>query len=460
MTAPAMFRKVLIANRGAVAARVVRALRALGVASVAVYSDADADLPYVREADEAYVLGPATPQHSYLNITALLGVLQRSGADAVHPGYGFLSENADFARAVEAYGATFIGPKADWIDLMGHKTKARDFMAARGIPVAPSSPVYTAEWADLSPEQRASITGVGYPVLVKPAAGGGGIGMLPAHDDEGLARAWDTARSLAQRSFSSVEIYVERLVQKPRHVEFQVLADRYGQVRVLFERDCSVQRRHQKVLEEAPAPGIPRDLLDATCERIAQVLGSFGYDVIGTVEMLYDTVDQRFHFLEMNTRLQVEHAVTEEVTGVDLVCAQVRLAAGQRMKDVLPIAPSLNGHAIEARLYAEDPQRFFPSPGPLTVFELPQGPGLRTETGYAQGAQVTPYYDPMLAKIIAHGQDRETARQRLLTALESVQIQGVKTNLAFLLDALRSDDFVSGQVHTEMVRSLRPQLFK
>ena len=438
-----MFNKVVVANRGAVAARVLRALKSLGIRTAAVYSEADADLPYLNLADETYAIGAADPRASYLNADALLEVMARSKADGLHPGYGFLSENAEFAQRVNDSGANFIGPSPRWISAMGHKTRARELMATQGMPMSTSSDLLDED------EQRtlAQALRVGYPVLVKPAGGGGGIGMLPAHDAQSLLQAVSQARSMAQRSFGSSELYLERLIERPRHVEFQVLADRHGNVRHLFERDCSVQRRHQKVLEEAGAPGIPRESITQVADTISAILAKLGYDVIGTVEMLYDG-QGGFNFLEMNTRLQVEHAVTEEVTGIDLVKSQVRLAWGERLDAVLPERIEINGHAIEARIYAEDPVRFFPSPGPLKAFELPSGEGLRVETGYAAGNRVTPNYDPMVAKVIAHGATRAQAIARLQQALEATVIEGVKTNIPFVQQMLRSEEFAAGDVHT------------
>jgi acetyl-CoA carboxylase biotin carboxylase subunit len=438
-----MFNKVIVANRGAVAARVLRALKSLGIRTVAVYSEADAGLPYLAMADETHAIGAADPRASYLNADVLMEVMRRSGADGLHPGYGFLSENAAFAERVNASGAGFIGPSPRWIDAMGHKTRARELMAAHGMPMGASSALLDED----DSRTLAHAQGVGYPVLVKPAGGGGGIGMLPARDDAELLKAVTQARSMAQRSFGNAELYLERLVERPRHVEFQVLADRHGSVRHLFERDCSVQRRHQKVIEEAGAPGIPRAQVEAAAGNITAILARLGYDVIGTVETLYDGAGG-FNFLEMNTRLQVEHAVTEEVTGIDLVASQVRLAWGERLDAVLPDEVSLRGHAIEARIYAEDPVRFFPSPGPLRTLRLPSGEGIRVETGYAEGSLVTPFYDPMIAKLIARGASRTEAIARLVDALDDTVIEGVKTNIPFIRQVLQSPEFVAGEVHT------------
>jgi len=444
-----MFDKVVVANRGAVAARILRSLHALGIRSVAVYSEADKDAPYLALAGESYRIGPPEPKGSYLNQDAILEVVRQSGADGLHPGYGFLSENHGFASRVEMSGAAFIGPSPRWLEAMGHKTRARDLMAEHGMPMCPSSAVL----GDSVEQTIAAAHGIGFPVLVKPANGGGGIGMLPAHSEAELASAVERARSLANRSFGDSEIYLERLLQKPRHIEFQILADKYGNVRHVFERDCSIQRRHQKVIEEASAPAVPRQAVDATAERIQGILGRLGYDNIGTVETLFDA-EVGFNFLEMNTRLQVEHAVTEEVTGLDLVALQVQLAAGRRLADVMPEALSIKGHAIEARVYAEDPKRFFPSPGPLKVFRPPTGEAIRVETGYAEGATVTPYYDPMVAKVVAHGPTRMAAIGRLQEALANFAIEGVKTNIPFVQQVLADEQFRAGEVHTGLTAEI------
>ncbi|WP_077000994.1 acetyl/propionyl/methylcrotonyl-CoA carboxylase subunit alpha [Variovorax sp. KK3] len=441
-----MYSKVLVANRGAVAARVIRALKGLGIRSAVLYSDADKDLPYVAQADEAIALPGSAATETYLNQPAVLAALATCGADAVHPGYGFLSENAGFARRVTEAGAGFIGPSPQWIEAMGHKTRARDTMASLGMPMSRSSGLLGADAAANLREAAA----IGFPVLVKPAGGGGGIGMVAARSAEELERAVGQARALTQRSFACDDLYLERLMEKPRHIEFQVLADRHGEVRHLFERDCSIQRRHQKVIEESPAPRLPRAQVLERADEIVRVLSRMGYDVIGTVEMLRDMAGE-WNFLEMNTRLQVEHAVTEEITGIDLVAAQVKLASGMRMRDVLPAEVQSRGHAIEARIYAEDPVKFYPSPGLLEVFRMPAGDGVRVETGYAEGNRVTPHYDPMIAKVIVHAPSRDGAIARLEQALRATEIAGLKTNLPFLLKILASAEFRSGEVHTGLV---------
>jgi acetyl-CoA carboxylase, biotin carboxylase subunit len=444
-------RTVMIANRGAVAARIIRAVKQLGLRAVAVYSEADASAPYLSEADAAYPLGASAPRESYLNQDKLIVAAGASGADAIHPGYGFLSENADFARRIEAEGLLFIGPSPKWIETMGEKTRARDLMGSKGIPIGAGSGWLRAENnSAIEAAQR-----IGYPVLVKPAAGGGGIGMLPAYNETSLIQAVERSRSMAQRSFGNAEIYLERLIEEPRHIEIQVLADRYGNVRHFHERDCSVQRRHQKVVEESPAPGISRAVIDELGERICSVLGEIGYDNIGTVELLM-AKDGSFNFLEMNTRLQVEHAVTEMVTGFDLVAAQIRAARGDRLSDIVPPSIPLRGHAIEARVCAEDPRTFFPSPGTLVRFRLPEPhPGLRIETGYVEGMNVTPFYDSLIAKIIVHATTRPHAISALGDALKNCDIHGVKTNIPFLLRMLDDPRFAAGDVHTGLATTLR-----
>ena len=441
-----MFNKVLVANRGAVAARILRALYELDIRSVAVYSEADARAPYLEMSSEAHPIGASAPADSYLNQDTLIALLQRTGADGLHPGYGFLAEHADFARKVEDLGVKFIGPSPRWIEAMGHKTKARALAADYGMPMAKGSGVLPAEPEAIKAQARA----IGYPVLVKPAGGGGGIGMLPAKDETALIAAVEKSSALAARGFGNAEVYLERLVERPRHVEFQVLADGHGAARHLFERDCSVQRRHQKIIEESPAPNLPRAQAEAMADRVADVIRSMGYDNIGTVEMLMDA-DGEFSFLEMNTRLQVEHGVTEEVTGVDLVKAMIRCAAGERLADVLPTQLGLEGHAIQARVYAEDPKNFFPSPGRLKVFRPPEDRSIRIETGYAEGRDVTPFYDPLLAKVIVKGATRDQAIERLRHALAAFDIQGLKHNIPAVLAILESDPFAAGDVHTGIV---------
>lgn len=439
-----MFKKVLIANRGAVAARLVKTLRSLGVASVAAHSEADAALPYVAEADEACLIGPPPAPQSYLNQEAILEAAKKTGADAVHPGYGFLSENPEFATTVIEAGLTFIGPDPKWLRLMGDKTASKDLMAKDGLPVSPSTGILKGSLA----EQAAEAAALGFPLLIKPAGGGGGIGMTPVYEAGKLEAAIESAGKLAARSFAQPAIYAERLLENPRHVEFQIVADRQGRTVHLFERDCSTQRRRQKVVEEAGAPNIPAAELKAMAERAAQVMGSLGYDHLGTVETLYSP-ETGFAFLEVNPRLQVEHGVTEEVTGLDLVTTQIKLASGLSLDEALPVRPAATmGHAIEARIYAEDPVKFFPSPGPLKVFQPPKGQGVRVETGFAEGAVVTPFYDPMIALLIVRGDTREAAMDLMYDALGDFAVEGIKTNIPFVRGLMKYTPFREGLVHT------------
>jgi acetyl-CoA carboxylase, biotin carboxylase subunit len=441
-----MFSKVVVANRGAVAARVLRALYAMGIKSVAVYSEADYGAPYLEMASETYAIGASPAADSYLNQDTLLALLKKANADGLHPGYGFLSENAGFAQRVTDAGVKFIGPSPRWIEAMGHKTRARDIAAEHGMPMTKGTDVLPAEPARILAAARS----IGYPVLVKPAGGGGGIGMLPAKDESELLAVVERSQSMASRGFGNAEVYLERLLEKPRHIEFQVLGDQHGSAVHLFERDCSVQRRNQKVIEEATAPAIPRSEIEAIATQVTAMVKNMGYDNIGTVEMLRGA-DGSFNFLEMNTRLQVEHGVTEEITGVDLVQAQIRSAAGDKLADILPAKIEIKGHAIQARVYAEDPKNFFPSPGKLTVFRPPQDPTIRVDTGYAEGRDVTPFYDPMLAKVIVHAATREAAIDRLIEALTAFDIQGLKNNIPAVLTILRSEQFRDGAVHTGLI---------
>ena len=415
----------------------------MGVDSVAVYSDADRDAPYLEAATQTYGLGEPAAVKSYLNQDALLEAMKKTGATALHPGYGFLSENAGFAQRLIDAGHTFIGPTPEWIRKMGHKTKAREFAAAARWPMGSASEL-------LPPDSErivAMARQIGYPVIVKPAEGGGGIGMLVAHDDNQLLEAVDRAGSMAQRGFGSKALYLESLCIEPRHIEFQVVGDKYGDIRVLYERDCSIQRRHQKIIEEATAPGIERCVIEQQCALIEHGLRNLGYDSLGTIEMLRTSAGD-FRFLEMNTRLQVEHGVTEEILGVDLVRAQVLIAFGEKLSTALPQPGSPSGHAIQLRVYAEDSKRFYPSPGKLQTFKLPALKGIRVETGYREGMDVTPYYDPLLAKIIAHAPTRDLAIAQLMRALDATTISGVSTNIEALRQILQSSSFVSGAVHT------------
>jgi len=447
-----MLDSVLVANRGEIARRVLRTARRLGIRAVAVYSDADADLPYVHEADQAIHIGPAQPARSYLDATALIEAARTSNAAAVHPGYGFLAENADFARQVIAAGLTWVGPDPEAIEQMGDKIRARNLMERAGVPVSPGTrkPVTDVN-AALTEADR-----IGYPVMVKAAAGGGGIGMGAAADEAGLRAAFETARSRAERFFGSPAILLERYVGRARHVEVQILGLADGRVLALGERDCSVQRRHQKVAEETPSPGVSAALRERMLVAAVQAGEAVRYRGAGTVECLVDAEEGSFVFLEMNTRLQVEHPVTELVTGIDLVEQQFRIAAGEPPSfDPAAIRPA--GHAIELRIYAEDPVRFLPGPGTITEWDEPAGAGVRVDAGYQAGNTVTPFYDPLLAKLCAHGADRAHALARMREAVAAFRIAGPKTNLAFHADLLASQEFVSGDYDTSLVSKLRPR---
>jgi len=447
-----MFDSVLVANRGEIARRVIRTARRLGVTAVAVYSDADAELPYVREADQAVHIGPAQPALSYLNAAAIIDAARKTGAAAVHPGYGFLAENADFAGQVIAAGLTWVGPDPAAIEQMGDKIRARNLMEGAGVPVSPGSrePV-TDEAAAVAEADR-----IGYPVMVKAAAGGGGIGMGVAAGEAELRAAFATARSRAERFFGSPEILIERYVERARHVEVQILGLADGTVLALGERDCSVQRRHQKVAEETPSPGVSPGLREQMLAAAVRAGQAVGYRSAGTVECLVDTDAGSFVFLEMNTRLQVEHPVTELVTGLDLVEQQFLIAAGEPPSfDPAAVRPA--GHALELRIYAEDPVRFLPAPGTITRWEEPAGDGVRVDSGYQAGNTVTPYYDPLLAKLCVHGADRAQALARARDAVAAFAVEGPKTNLAFHAELLASPDFVSGDYDTSLVSKLRPR---
>ena len=439
-------RAVLVANRGEIARRVLRACRRLDLATVAVYSEADREAPHVREADQAVLLGPAPARESYLDVERILDAARRSDADAVHPGYGFLSENWRFAEACGRAGLTFIGPPAAAIRSMGDKTEARRLMAAAGVPTVPGSPGPVADAA----AAEAVAAGIGFPLILKAAGGGGGIGMARFERPADLAAAFATATRRAQSAFGNAAVYLERYLERPRHVEVQVFADAHGSVVHLHERECSIQRRHQKLIEESPAPGLApatkRGLLEAAVDGARAI----GYVNAGTMEFLVDA-SGGFYFLEMNTRIQVEHPVTEEVTGLDLVVEQLRVAAGARLgwrqEEIVQ-----RGAAVECRVYAEDPDKnFMPSPGTLTRLQPPAGEGIRVESGVETGSVVSVHYDPLLFKLIAHGDDRDAALARMRGALDATVIEGVRTTIPFLRRALDHPDVQRGALHTQMV---------
>ncbi len=436
-----MFKKVLIANRGEIAVRVARALKELGVASVAVYSDADRRSLHVLHADEAYRLGPPPARESYLQMESLIEIARRSGAEAIHPGYGFLAENAEFNAMVREAGLAFVGPSPEAMNALGNKLKARRLAQAAGVPMVPGmdQPVTNLE------EARTHAARIGYPVLLKASAGGGGKGMRVVGSEQEMASALELTRGEALAAFSNDEVYLEKYLEQPRHVEIQLLADGQGHGVYLGERDCSLQRRHQKLVEESPAPGLRDDVRQAMGECAVRLALEAGYSNAGTAEFMVDR-HQNFYFLEVNARLQVEHPVTEMVTGLDLVKLQLRVASGGDLPftqaDIQP-----RGHAIECRITAEDPERdFLPSIGKITRFRLPSGPGLRNDAGVFPGAEISPYYDSMIAKLIAWGRDRNEARRRMLRALSEYVIEGVKTSIPFHRWALQQPAFVEGGV--------------
>jgi acetyl-CoA carboxylase biotin carboxylase subunit len=441
--------RLLIANRGEIARRILRACRELGIETVAVYSDADAAAPHVREADHAIRIGPAPARDSYLNIEAIIDAARSSKADAIHPGYGFLSERARFAKAVEDAGLIFVGPPASALEKMGSKTGARQIMIGAKVPVVPGETP-----ADQSDAALASAAArVGFPVLIKPAAGGGGIGMKVVRTPGDMTEALAAARREAKASFANDTLYIERLIERPRHVEIQVFADNHGHTVHLFERECSAQRRHQKVIEESPCAALSATVRERMGAAAVAAAEAVGYRNAGTCEFLLEgTGDEaRFYFLEMNTRLQVEHPVTEQVVGVDLVHAQLRVASGEP----LPFTQeslSQRGHAIECRIYAEDPaQGFIPQAGALLLYREPQGPGIRVDSGVAEGSVVSVHYDPMLAKLIVSAATREEARHRAIAALREFAILGIRTNMPFLLRLLEHPQFVDASIDTEFL---------
>ncbi|MFM5953524.1 MAG: acetyl/propionyl/methylcrotonyl-CoA carboxylase subunit alpha [Novosphingobium sp.] len=446
-----MFSSLLIANRGEIACRIIRTARAMGLRTVAVYSDADARALHVRQADEAVQIGPSPARESYLVGDKIIAAAKATGAEAIHPGYGFLSENADFARSVIAAGLIWVGPSPESIEAMGLKDAAKALMQAAGVPVTPG---YMGENQDAAflAGQAAEI---GYPVLIKAVAGGGGKGMRRVDAGEDFADALASCKREAAASFGNDHVLIEKYILSPRHIEVQVFGDAHGNVVHLFERDCSLQRRHQKVIEEAPAPGMDEATREAICGAAVRAAKAVDYRGAGTIEFIADASEglraDRIWFMEMNTRLQVEHPVTEEITGQDLVEWQLRVAAGEELPKRQEEL-SINGWAMEARLYAEDPAKgFLPSIGPLELFELGDGVGGRIDTGVYEGGEVTPFYDPMIAKVIAHGRNRGEARERLLALVEQTVVWPVRTNASFLANALEHPDFVAGEVDTGLI---------
>jgi len=447
-----MFSKILIANRGEIAVRIARACREMGIASVAIYSEADRTAPHVRAADEAVEVGPPPSRESYLNIEAILAAARTTGADAIHPGYGFLAENAPFAAAVHNGGLTFIGPSAKAIAAMGDKTEARALVAAAGVPVLPALHNPPADPAGLA----ASAQRLGFPLLIKAAAGGGGKGMRVVRDPDELPDAFAAAGREAEAAFGDGRLFIERYLERPRHIEVQVLADAHDHIVHLGERECSVQRRHQKIVEESPSPIVGPALRERLTAAAIVAARSVGYTNAGTVEFLVSP-EGEFYFLEMNTRLQVEHPVTEWVWGLDLVHEQVRVATGEplrfRQDDLRP-----RGHAIECRVYAEDPaENFLPRPGRIVLLQEPQGPGVRVDSGIRADYEVPVHYDPMLAKLSVWDVDRDAARRRMITALREYLVLGVTTSLPFLIDVLQHPAFAAGDTHTHFIEEHFPR---
>jgi acetyl-CoA carboxylase biotin carboxylase subunit len=433
-----MFKKILIANRGEIALRVLRACRELGIKTVMVYSEADREAKYVRLADEAVCIGPASPRDSYLNMPSLISAAEVTDAEAIHPGYGFLSESADFAERVEKSGFVFIGPRPESIRTMGDKVHAKQAMIEAGVPVVPGSAGALPD----DPKEILRIAGeVGYPVMIKAAGGGGGRGMRVVYTEAALLTSVAMTQTEAGAAFNNSEVYLEKFLENPRHIEIQVMADGEGKAVWLGERDCSMQRRHQKIIEEAPAPGIDRALIEHIGDRCAEACRQMRYRVAGTFEFLHENGE--FFFVEMNARIQVEPTITEMITGLDLVQWQIKIAAGEkftlRQRDV-----HLRGHAIECRINAEDPHKFTPSPGKVTNWHVPGGPGIRVDSHVFTGYTVPPYYDSLIAKLVAYGDDREHARMRMDIALSEMIVEGVKTNIPLHRELLQDTNYIAG----------------
>ena len=448
-----MFEKILIANRGEIALRIQRACREMGIKTVVVHSEADREAKYVKLADESVCIGPASSALSYLNMPAIISAAEVTDAEAIHPGYGFLSENADFAERVEKSGFVFIGPRSESIRIMGDKVTAKQAMIKAGIPCVPGSDGALSD----DPQEIISVARkIGCPVIIKAAGGGGGRGMRVVHTEASLLNAVSTTKSEAQSAFGNPEVYMEKFLENPRHIEIQVLADDYKNAIWLGERDCSMQRRHQKVIEEAPAPDIPRRLVDRIGDRCAEACRKIGYRGAGTFEFLYENGE--FYFIEMNTRIQVEHPVTELITGLDLVQEQIRIAAGEklryRQRDI-----RLIGHAIECRINAEDPFTFIPSPGKITSWHAPGGPGMRVDSHVYAGYKVPPYYDSMIGKIIAYGSTREQAIHRMQVALTEMVVEGIHTNLDLHRELMHDPSFIKGGTNIHYLEQKLAEMF-
>jgi len=440
-----MFQKILVANRGEIALRIICACKELGIATVAVYSEADRNALHVRFADEAVCIGPARSSESYLNIPQVISAAEITNVDAIHPGYGFLSENANFAKVCEASEITFIGPKPEVIEMMGEKDRARREMKAAGLPTIPGSDGVVEGEEQLASEAKR----IGYPLILKAAAGGGGRGMRMVRTQEDLLSAYQTARSEAQQAFGTPDVYMEKYLQHPRHIEFQVLGDQHGKVIHLGERECTIQRRHQKLIEETPSPAMDAKRRKELGAKVVKALERIGYTNAGTIEFLMDD-DGAVYFIEMNTRIQVEHPVTEMVTGVDLVKAQIRVAAGEKIEDAVGEI-HFTGHSIECRINAEDPDTFVPSAGRITTFQAPGGTGVRVDSAAHSDAVIPPYYDSLVAKLIVKGRDRGESLSRMKRALEMFVIEGIKTSIPMHLRILGDADFASGKFDTHFI---------
>lgn len=443
-----MFKKILIANRGEIALRIIRACKELGIGTVAIYSEADREALHVHYADEAFCVGPAPGNRSYLNIPNIISTATIAGVDAIHPGYGFLAENARFAEICETHHIKFIGPPAAAIEKMGDKATAKQTMRDAGVPVIPGSQGIIKDDRELLEKAEE----IGFPVIIKASAGGGGRGMRVVHSADELLSAFHTAQSEADAAFGNPEVYMEKYIEEPKHIEVQLLLDEHGNGIYLGERDCSVQRRHQKVIEEAPSPAVTPELRRKIGETALQGAKKVGYANAGTVEFLLDK-NGKFYFMEMNTRIQVEHPVTEMITGVDLVREQIKIAAGQKLS-YIQSEIAVRGHAIECRINAEDPEKnFLPSPGRISMYHPSGGPGIRVDSSAYEGFVIPPYYDSMIAKLIAWDDNREKAIARMIRALEEFQIEGVKTTIPFHLEVLNNDYFKKGEVYTNFIQT-------
>ncbi|MBZ5527062.1 MAG: acetyl-CoA carboxylase biotin carboxylase subunit [Acidobacteriia bacterium] len=443
-----MFQKILVANRGEIALRVICACKELGISTVAVYSDADRNALHVRFADEAVCIGPARSSESYLNIPQVISAAEITNVDAIHPGYGFLSENANFAKVCQASKITFIGPRPEILELMGEKDRARREMKSAGVPTVPGSDGVIEDEAQLVKEAEK----IGYPLILKASAGGGGRGMRVVRNLEELVPAYQTARNEAQQAFGTPDVYAEKFLERPRHIEFQVLGDEHGKVIHLGERECSIQRRHQKLVEESPSPAIDARKREELGAVVVKALEKVGYTNAGTVEFLMDE-DGSIYFIEMNTRIQVEHPVTERVTGVDLIKAQIKISAGETLEAAAGQV-HFNGHAIECRINAEDPETFVPCAGRITAYQPPGGTGVRVDSAAYTGAYIPPYYDSLIAKLITHGRDRAEAIARMRRALEMFVIEGIKTSIPLQRRILADPEFAAGRLDTHFLERM------